>query len=89
MGVSTSTLKGYIAHGHSCPDVVRCYPSQTLTKFPGHKGKKQGELIEILRILPKYSVESKCQKQSPNKAIAKECLTKEAAVYTAEMRYQI
>lgn len=59
MGVSTSTLKGYIAHGHSCPDVVRCYPSQTLTKFPGHKGKKQGELIEILRILPKYSVESK------------------------------
>lgn len=59
MGVSTSTLKGYIAHGHSCPDVVRCYPSQTLTKFPGHKGKKQGELIEILQILPKYSVESK------------------------------
>lgn len=59
MGVSTSTLKGYIAHGHSCPDVVRCYPSQILTKFPGHKGKKQGELIEILQILPKYSVESK------------------------------
>lgn len=55
MGVSTSTLKGYIAHGHSCPDVR----VQTLTKFPGHKGKKQGELIEILRILPKYSVESK------------------------------
>lgn len=58
MGVSTSTLKGYIAHGHSCPDVVRCYPSQTLTKFPRKKGKKQGELIEILQILPKYSVEN-------------------------------
>lgn len=81
MGVSTSSLKGYIAHGHSCPDVVRCYPSQTLTKFPGHKGKKQGELIEILRILPNNSVECKSmsvavKRNSPNKVIVKECLTK-------------
>ncbi|XP_061197916.1 uncharacterized protein LOC133206024 [Saccostrea echinata] len=58
MGITYSSSKGYRAKGYACPDVVKCYPSRTYKKFPVHKVKGPGELIQTLRILPNYSVQN-------------------------------